>query len=99
MLYVSIVQREKCSLLCQALSKKENLLWRVYKVGKKWKKKGEDKDGGIQDSNEMLKMYLKNISLSIMHIFSVPKELYGCFLYFKWDFLLLYSGIIHSNKK
>lgn len=39
------------------------------------KKKGEDKDGGIQDSNEMLKVYLFRISLGIMHIFSVPNEL------------------------
>lgn len=38
-------------------------------------KKGEDKDGRIQDSNEMLKVYLISISLGIMHIFSVPKEM------------------------
>lgn len=76
MLYMSIAQREKCSLLCQALYKKENLFWRVYEVGKKWMKKGEGKDGGIQDGNEILKVYLISVSLAIiMHIFSVPKEL------------------------
>lgn len=41
------------------------MLWKVYKVGRKWKKEGEDKDGGIQDINEMLKVYLMSISLGI----------------------------------
>lgn len=72
---MSIAQREKYPLLCQALYKKEKLIWRVYQVGKKWKKKGEGNDEGVQDGNEMLKVYLISISLGIMHIFSVPKEL------------------------